>query len=120
MLNGLSGMMQALKQAQAIRGRMGDIQAKLADLRAEGNSGGGMVTVTLNGQQKMLGCKIDPTIFATHDQEMLEELVCSAFNQAQEKLAEVISAEMSSMMDGVDMEGMQKLFGGQGFPFSNS
>jgi len=113
-------MMQALKQAQAIRGRMGDIQAKLADLQAEGSSGGGMVTVTLNGQQKMLSCRIDPTIFATHDQEMLEELVCSAFNQAQEKMAEVISSEMSSMMEGFDLEGMQKILGGQTFPFPNS
>ena len=113
-------MMQALKQAQAIQGRMGDMQAKLAEIRAEGSAGGGMVTVTLSGQQKLLGCKIDPAIFASQDHEMLEELVLAAFQQAQERVAEVLATEMSSLMEGYDLEGMQKALMGQSFPFPNS
>lgn len=113
-------MMHALKQAQAIQGRMGDIQSKMADLRAEGSAGGGMVTVTMNGQQKLLSCKIDPAIFATQDAEMLEELVCAAVQQAQERLGEVLASEMSSLLGGYDLEGMQKALMGQSFPFPNS
>ena len=113
-------MMQALKQAQALQGRMGEMQAKLADIRAEGSAGGGMVTVTMNGQQKLLSCKIDPAIFATQDAEMLEELVCSAVQQAQERLGEVLASEVSSLFGGDDLEGLQKALMGQSFPFPGS
>ena len=53
-------MLQAVKQAQAMQGRMGEVQAKLADIRVEGSAGGGMVTATADGQQRLLSCRIEP------------------------------------------------------------
>ena len=105
MIKGLGDMMQAMKQAQALYGRMGEVHSKLAEVRVEGSAGGGMVTVTADGQQRLMSCRIEPSLVASGDREMLEDLVCSAVNQALERSREAVAGEMSSLMGGYDLPG---------------
>jgi DNA-binding YbaB/EbfC family protein len=74
---------------------MGAFQEKLGDIRSEGSSGGGMVTVELNGRMEALAIRIGDE--AMEDKEMLQDLVIAAFNNAMEKVRESINQEMGSL-----------------------
>ena len=65
----LMGMMGKVKEMQA---KMEKVQAEIASLSIEGKSGGGLVTVTLDGKGQMTGLKIDPSMFKEDDVEILE------------------------------------------------
>jgi DNA-binding YbaB/EbfC family protein len=117
MLKGLGDIMQAMKQAQAIHGRMGEMQAKLAEVRVEGSAGGGMVTVSADGQQRVLSCRIEPSLMETGDREMLEDLFCSAVNQALERAREAAATQMASLVDGFELPpGLKDAMSGLKFP----
>src|SRR5262245_18284492 len=103
-----SGLMQIMKLAPTIQGRVSAIQEKLADQRVEGSAGGGMVTVEASGQQRIVGCRIEPSLFSSGDREMLEELVAAATNQALDRAKEAAAREMSGMMDGLDLPGLDE------------
>lgn len=120
MFKGLGDIMQAVKQAQAIHGQMGEMQAKLAEVRVEGSAGGGMVTVAADGQQRLLSCQIEPSLLETGDREMLEDLVCSAVNQALERSREAAAAQMTSLMEGFELPpGLKDAVSGLKFPGTN-
>ncbi len=85
----IMGMMGKVKEMQA---KMEKLQADIAALEVEGKSGGGLVTVKLNGKGNMLGLKIDPSLFKEDDVEILEDLIVAAHNDAKER-AEAIAAE---------------------------
>jgi DNA-binding YbaB/EbfC family protein len=108
MFKELSGLMQIMKLAPTIQGRVSAMQEKLADLRVEGSSGGGMVTVAATGQQRIVGCRIEPSLFASGDREMLEELIAAATNQALDRAREAAAQEMSGMMNGLDLPGLDE------------
>lgn len=112
MFKGISGLVQAMKQAQAVQGRIGEIQSKLGAIRVEGSSGGGMVTVAADGQQQVLSCRIEPSLISGGDREMVEELVVSAVNQALQRAKEAATREMSSMMEGFDVAGLNDALSG--------
>ncbi|PZM15223.1 YbaB/EbfC family nucleoid-associated protein [Rhizobium tubonense] len=85
----IMGMMGKVKEMQA---KMEKMQAEIADIRAEGQSGGGLVIVTLDGKGEMLSLKIDPSLFKEDDAEILEDLVVAAHKDAKGK-AEALAAE---------------------------
>jgi DNA-binding YbaB/EbfC family protein len=85
----IMGMMGKVKEMQA---KMEKMQADITALEVEGKSGGGLVTVKLNGKGSMLGLKIDPSLFKEDDVEILEDLIVAAHNDAKER-AEAITAE---------------------------
>ncbi|KJF68790.1 MULTISPECIES: YbaB/EbfC family nucleoid-associated protein [Rhizobium] len=85
----IMGMMGKVKEMQA---KMEKMQADIAALEVEGKSGGGLVTVKLNGKGNLLGLKIDPSLFKEDDVEILEDLIVAAHNDAKER-AEAITAE---------------------------
>jgi DNA-binding YbaB/EbfC family protein len=87
----IMGMMGKVKEMQA---KMEKMQAEIASLEVEGKSGGGLVTVKLNGKGVMLGLKIDPSLFKEDDVEILEDLIVAAHNDAKER-AEAVTAEKS-------------------------
>ncbi len=88
----IMGMMGKVKEMQA---KMEKMQADIAALDVEGKSGGGLVTVRLNGKGEMLGLKIDPTLFKEDDVEILEDLVVAAHQDAKGK-AEAAAAERTN------------------------
>ena len=85
----IMGMMGKVKEMQA---KMEQMQADIAALDVEGKSGGGLVSVRLNGKGEMLGLKIDPSLFKEDEVEILEDLIIAAHQDAKGK-AEAMAAE---------------------------
>ena len=73
-------MSKLLKQAQEMQQKIEDAQSQLSDMIVESESGGGMVSVKLNGKQEVLELVIDPDAMS-EDKEMLEDLIISAINK---------------------------------------
>ena len=94
---------QMMKQAQQMQDRM---QKQMAELRVEATSGGGMVTVVLNGAKQVQSLKIDPEAVSKEDVEMLQDLIIAALNDAHRKADEEISKQMSGMMGGLKIPGL--------------
>jgi DNA-binding YbaB/EbfC family protein len=86
---------QMMKQAQQMQERL---QKQMADLRVEGNAGGGMVTVIINGAKQVQSITIDPEAVSKDDVEMLEDLIVAAFHDAHRKADEAISANVGGML----------------------
>ncbi len=92
-----------MKQAQAVQASMQKAQAELANLEVTGESGGGMVKVTLNGRHEARRVQIEPAVLSGEDRDMLEDLLTAAFNDAAHKLEAQIQERMSSLMSGVQL-----------------
>ena len=103
-----------MKQAQGIQGKMAESKERLANLQCEGEAGAGMVRVTVGGTLRVLACKIDPGLVQSGDNEMLEDLVVAATNQALEKLLEKQAQEMNSITGGFNLPGMGDVLSGMG------
>src|SRR5438552_12564024 len=86
---------QMMKQAQQMQERL---QKQMAELRVEGNAGGGMVTVVVNGGKQVQSLKIDPEVVSKDDIEMLQDLIVAAINDAQRKADEGMSQAMGGML----------------------
>jgi DNA-binding YbaB/EbfC family protein len=82
-------MADLFKQAQKLQEDLARAQDAIGEMTAEGTAGGGIVSVTVNGKQKILSVKIDPEVFESKDAEMLEDLVTAAANQAIERSQEM-------------------------------
>ena len=108
MFKKFGNMMSMIKQAQQMQARVGEMQEGLANVRVEGTAGGGMVTVEANGQQKILGVRIEDSLLKDLDKEMLEDLVVGAVNQALDKAREAAAEEMQKITAGLDMPGLNE------------
>jgi hypothetical protein len=106
MFKGLGQIASLMKNAHEIQGRMKDMQENLRRLKAEGTAGGGMVTVEVNGQQQVLSCRIEQSLFDAGDREIVEDLVVSAVNQALEKIKQAAADEMGKLAGGIDMSSL--------------
>ena len=98
-------MEKIMKQAQKMQAQMAKIQEDLAGEQVEGSAGGGMVTVTCNGQGDVVAVKIEPEV-AGDDVEMLEDLVLAAVTDAIRKSKELANSRMSQLTGGLGMPGL--------------
>jgi hypothetical protein len=96
-------MQQVMKQAQQVQERL---QKQMADARVEGNAGGGMVTVVVNGAKEVQALKIDPEVVSKDDVEMLQDLIRAALNDAYRKADEEMQKNMGGMMGGFKIPGL--------------
>jgi len=94
---------QMMKQAQQMQEKM---QKEMAGLKVEGNAGGGMVTVVVNGAKQLQSLKIDPEVVSKDDVEMLQDLIVAAINDAHRKADEEMSQKMGGMMGGLKIPGL--------------
>ena len=94
---------QMMKQAQQMQERL---QKQMAELRVEGQSGGGMVSVTVNGMKQVLAITIDPEAVSKEDVEMLQDMILAAINDAQRKADEAMQQQMGGLMGGMKIPGM--------------
>lgn len=94
---------QMMKQAAQMQERM---QKQMEDLRIEATSGGGMVTVVMNGAKQVQALKIDPEAVTKDDVEMLQDLILAALNDAHRKADEAMSKQMQGMMGGMKIPGL--------------
>jgi DNA-binding YbaB/EbfC family protein len=100
---------QMMKQAQEMQNRLQELQSKLAEVELAGSSGGGMVSVTLNGKGEMRAVKIDPKLVGGGDAEMVEDLIIAAFNDAKSKVEAHMAQEMSKLTGGLNLPPGMKL-----------
>lgn len=105
-MKNLGGLM---KQAQQMQAKMQEMQAKLETMEITGESGAGLVRVTLNGKGEMKGVKIDPKVADPADIEMLEDLIIAAHRDAKEKIDAETSAEMQKITGGMQLPPGMKL-----------
>ena len=86
---------QMMKQAQQMQERL---KKQMAELKVEGNAGGGMVTVVVNGAKQIQSLKIDPEVVSKDDVGMLEDLIVAAVNDAQRRADDEMARKMGSML----------------------
>ncbi len=103
MTKGLGGIM---KQAQKLQAQLGRIQEEMAEKTTEASSGGGMVTVRINGRQEVLSVTIDPEVVNPQDVEMLQDLIVAAVNEAIRKSQEMVAEEMKKITGGLSIPGL--------------
>ena len=89
-----------MKQAMALQANMKKAQEEIANMEVTGESGGGMVKVTMTGKHEVKRVQIEPQV-ASEDREMLEDLIAAAFNDAVNKVDQQSQQRMSSVMSGV-------------------
>jgi DNA-binding YbaB/EbfC family protein len=99
-----------MKQAQQMQSKMAEMQEQLAAVEMTGSAGGGMVQVTLNGKSEARAVKIDRSVMGD-DNEMLEDLIVAAFNEAKAKVDAHAKNKMSELTGGIELPaGMQLPF----------
>ena len=103
MFKGLANIGALLKQAQQLGGQMGQLTEEMRRRRVTGSAGGGMVEIEINGLMEVLGCKIDPQLFAQNDRELLEDLVTAAVNQAIAKGKEMHAESLRQLTGGLPL-----------------
>src|SRR5690606_19741854 len=98
---------QLMQQAQKMQENLQRAQEELARLEVTGSAGGGMVSVTLTGTKECRKVRIDPSILS--DQEMVEDLIAAAFNDASNKVDAESKARMSAATAGLPLPPGMKL-----------
>ena len=95
-----------LRQAQQLQQRLAQAQETLEEETVEGSAGGGVVTVTVTGKQKVLSIKIDPAAVDPEDVSMLEDLVLAAVNEAMDKAQELAAQRLGAITGGMKIPGL--------------
>jgi DNA-binding YbaB/EbfC family protein len=91
-----------MKQAQVMQERMQKAQAEVQNIEVIGESGGGMVKVTLTGRHQVKRVQIEPAV-ASEDREMLEDLLVAAFNDAAHKVETKTQEMMAAVTAGLQL-----------------
>jgi DNA-binding YbaB/EbfC family protein len=77
------------------------LQKKMQETVVESSSGGGTVTIKMDGRKQVLGIKIDPEAVKGGDMEMLQDLITAAFNGASQKIDDSMKSAMGGMLGGI-------------------
>jgi DNA-binding YbaB/EbfC family protein len=91
-----------MKQAMALQANMKKAQDEIANMEVTGESGGGMVKVTMTGKHEVKRVQVEPAV-VSEDREMLEDLIAAAVNDAVNKVDQQTQARMSSVMSGLNL-----------------
>ncbi len=95
-----------MQQAQKLQAQLAKAQEELGNVTVEASSGGGAVTVTANGHQKILSVKIAPEAIDPEDAGMLEDLVLAAVNEATAKAQEIAAQQLGGLTGGLKIPGL--------------
>jgi DNA-binding YbaB/EbfC family protein len=106
----MKDLMGMMKKAQELQGRMQRMQEELAALEVSGQSGAGLVQITLNGKGEMRSVKIDPSLLKPDDAEIVEDLVVAAFQDAKGKVEAEMQKRMQEVAGGLPLPPGLKLF----------
>lgn len=80
-----------------------ELQQKMAETIVEASSGGGSVSVRMNGQKQVLGVKIEPDVVQSGDVEMLQDMITAAVNEAGRKVDEAMQSGLGGMLGGMGL-----------------
>jgi nucleoid-associated protein EbfC len=96
-----------MQQVKALQDKMAQIQEELASRTIESSSGGGMVSVVVNGRQEVISIKIDPQVVDPQDIEMLQDLIVAAVNDGLRRAQEMAAGEMGKLAGGLNIPGLK-------------
>ena len=102
------GIGNLMKQAQKMQEDMQRAQEEIANMEIEGQSGGGLVKVIMNGKHELRKVSIDDSLVGD-DKDMLEDLVAAAVNDAAHKMAEASQSKLSGLTNGMELPPGMKL-----------
>ncbi|MGB4100427.1 MAG: YbaB/EbfC family nucleoid-associated protein [Alphaproteobacteria bacterium] len=99
----MANLVQMMKQAQEMQGKMQQMQERVGQTEVVGQSGGGMVTLVMTGRSQVRKIKIDPKLVNPAEIEMLEDLIVAAANDAKTKADALVAGETEKMMGGLNL-----------------
>ncbi len=102
------GIGQLMKQAQEMQANMKKTQEEMASIKVTGESGAGMVRITMTCQHQVQGVEIDDALLG-EDKEMLEDLIIAAFNDSIRKVEKTVQEKFSGMASGLNLPPGMKL-----------
>jgi DNA-binding YbaB/EbfC family protein len=102
------GIGQLMKQAQEMQANMQKAQEEMAALTVTGESGAGMVRITMTCRHQVQRLEIDDAL-VKDDKEMLEDLIVAAFNDAIRKVETTVQEKFSGMTAGLGLPAGLKL-----------
>lgn len=105
-MSGMGNLFDMMKNARQMMEKAKELKAELAKRTADGNSGAGMVTATVNGVGDLVGLKIDPSAVTPDDTEMLADLVVAAVADARNKADALRADAMRELTGGVDLSSL--------------
>ena len=94
---------EMMKQIQDMQTRMQDLQARLEQTTVTGQSGGGLVKITLNGKGGLKAAAIDPSLLKPEEKEILEDLIAAAHADAKGRLEQMVAEEMKAVTGGLPL-----------------
>ena len=102
-MKGVPNMGNLLKQAQQFQSKMAALQEELGDRTIEASSGGGMVTVVVNGRQEVVSIDIEKEVIDPEESEMLADLILAAVNEGLSKAKNMVNEEMGKLTKGMNL-----------------
>lgn len=94
-------MNEMLERARQVQERIGELQRSLAARSVEASSGGGMVTARVSGEMRVLSVSIEPSLLASQDREMIQDLVAAAVNAALAAAQRMMQDEVQRVTGGM-------------------
>ncbi|MGD0303780.1 MAG: YbaB/EbfC family nucleoid-associated protein [Candidatus Acidiferrales bacterium] len=91
----LQQMLAQFRQAQET------LEKQIGEISVEATAGGGMVSVRMNGQKQLTEVKIEPDVYKSKDQEMLQELILAAVNDAARRVDDELSKQVKELSGGM-------------------
>jgi nucleoid-associated protein EbfC len=105
----MKNLADMMKQVTQMQSRMQEAQARLEATLVTGQSGAGLVTVTMNGKGAVTGVSIDSSLIVPADKEILEDLLVTALADARAKMEDAVAREMSAVTGGLPLPPGMKL-----------
>jgi DNA-binding YbaB/EbfC family protein len=102
----MNNMDEMMKQVKKMQDQMLKTQEEIGNKTVEGTAGGGMVSVTVNGQMRVTAVMIKPEAVDPDDVQMLQDLILTAINDARTKAEEMVGKEMSKLTGGMNIPGL--------------
>jgi DNA-binding YbaB/EbfC family protein len=96
----MKNMFDIMKQAKEMQAKMAEMQAEVMKIEVSGQSGGGLVRVTLEGKGDLKAIAIDPSLLKEGEAEILEDLILAAHSDAKSKLDDALQAKMAEVTGG--------------------
>lgn len=103
-------MQGIMKQAQMMQKKMEETQEKLAQTEVVGESGAGMVKITMSGKSVVKKVEIDKSLIVPEDADMLEDLIVAACNDAQSKAEKMMNDGLKNVTGGINIPGLKLPF----------
>ena len=105
----MNNMSNLMKQAKAMQDKMQELQKKVENSEVTGESGGGLVKITINGKHIAKKIEIDPSLLKESEVDILEDLIVAAMNDATNKVSENMNSELGSLSGGLNLPPGMKL-----------